>query len=64
MDGETSKDRDARIHQLFCALDVHNKGHLSLADLQAGLRHLNHREFVPLFLSPPLTPGQVGAYLD
>jgi solute carrier family 25 phosphate transporter 23/24/25/41 len=49
MDGESTNAQDARIEQLFRALDVENKGHLDLENLRAGLKWIDHRIVTILF---------------
>jgi Ca2+-binding EF-hand superfamily protein len=49
MDGESTNAQDARIEDLFRALDVENKGHLDIDNLRAGLKDIDHRMFAVLF---------------
>jgi solute carrier family 25 phosphate transporter 23/24/25/41 len=46
MDTESTNAQDARIEQLFKALDVEKKGHLDQTDLTKGLNKIDHRMFV------------------
>jgi Ca2+-binding EF-hand superfamily protein len=43
MDAESTNAQDARIEELFRALDVGKKGHLDLDNLRAGLKRIDHR---------------------
>jgi solute carrier family 25 phosphate transporter 23/24/25/41 len=43
MDGESTNAQDARIEELFRALDAEGKGHLDLDNLRDGLKRIDHR---------------------
>jgi solute carrier family 25 (mitochondrial phosphate transporter), member 23/24/25/41 len=49
MDGESTNSQDARIEELFRALDVKNKGHLDIDNLRAGLKRIDHRMSTALY---------------
>jgi Ca2+-binding EF-hand superfamily protein len=44
MDGESANSQDARIEDLFRALDVESKGFLDLENLRAGFKRIDHRK--------------------
>jgi solute carrier family 25 phosphate transporter 23/24/25/41 len=43
MDTESTNAQDARIEELFQALDVEQKGYLDQQDLTKGLKKIDHR---------------------
>jgi len=44
MDGESQNAQDARVEQLWRALDTRKEGQLDLNGLKRGLRKMDHRE--------------------
>jgi solute carrier family 25 phosphate transporter 23/24/25/41 len=43
MDGESQNAQDARIEELFRALDAEGKNELDIDNLRAGLKRIDHR---------------------
>lgn len=43
MDGESQNSQDARIEDLFRALDAEGRNELDIDNLRAGLKRIDHR---------------------
>lgn len=44
MDGESSREQDARVKKLWRILDTQNHGWLDINGLKKGLQNIDHRE--------------------
>lgn len=51
MDGEDQKAQDARVKELWDALDTKHEGRLNLNGLKKGLNKINHRKNMHLTIS-------------